>query len=345
MINELIESSKSIDGMYFIDDSLVEAADRFETWVEQVAQALEAAGMTKELEMWKRANDTRQFSPGGSFSFEINEANFRNDVKAMRAVLTGIRDSLEQGAVAEDDDLVQEIEAQRNLMVAVTAGGPRIQSVNVEYQERRQTIRAALEERGLRDPNPYADLWAWYGKWSSGDLPTYQSRRQYISDLYTPLIERIRRGPTSRGTEMFEGPTGWAKVDRGLDEVRKQLEEAITEEQFQVVGLLCRETLISLAQTVYDPSCHTPTDGTAPSKTDAKRMLEAYQAGELAGQANEAARRHAKAALVLANDLQHRRTATFRQAALCAEATTSVVNLVAIISGQRDPSVECARAG
>ena len=38
----------------------------------------------------------------------------------------------------------------------------------------------------------------------------------------------------------------------------------------------------------------------------------------------------------LTNDLQHHRTATFRQAALCAEATASVVNLVAIISGRRD---------
>jgi hypothetical protein len=59
---------------------------------------------------------------------------------------------------------------------------------------------------------------------------------------------------------------------------------------------------------------------------------------ELAGGINEAARRHAKATLDVANDLQHRRTATFRDAALCAEATTSVINLVAIISGRRNRS-------
>jgi hypothetical protein len=35
--------------------------------------------------------------------------------------------------------------------------------------------------------------------------------------------------------------------------------------------------------------------------------------------------------------LQHKRTATFRHAALCAEATVAVINLVAIVSGQRDP--------
>ena len=66
-------------------------------------------------------------------------------------------------------------------------------------------------------------------------------------------------------------------------------------------------------------------------------MLEAYLDKELAGGANKIARQHARAALDLANELQHRRTAIFRQAALCAEATASVVNLIAIVSGQRDP--------
>lgn len=236
-----------------------------------------------------------------------------------------------------DEELVKEIEAQRSLMIAVATGGPRIQSVNQEYEQRRLRIEAALEERGLRDPNPYTDLWAWYGKWSSGDLPGYQSRRKFISELYAPLIDRLRRGSQTRGAEMFEEPTGWARVDRSLSEIRKRLEEASTEEQFQAVGLLCRESLISLAQTVYDPARHKPIDNIEPSPTDAKRMLEAYLAKEQAGGANQIARQHAKAALDLANELQHGRTATFRQAALCAEATTSVVNLIAIVSGQRDP--------
>lgn len=236
-----------------------------------------------------------------------------------------------------DDELLEEIETQRNLMIAVATGGPRIDTVNDEYQRRRDWIQSALKERGLRDPNPYSDLWAWYGKWSSGDLPTYQSRRRYISGLCEHLIDHIRQGSASRGAGIFEEPTGWARVDRGLGEIRKRLEEASTEEQFQAVGLLCRETLISLAQVVYSPSLHKPEDEVPPSKTDAKRMLEAYLAKELGSKTNEVARRHARAALALANDLQHRRTANFRQAALCAEATASVVNLIAIVSGQRDP--------
>lgn len=134
--------------------------------------------------------------------------------------------------------------------------------------------------------------------------------------------------------EIFEEPTGWQKVDRQLQEVRLRLDQAESEEQFQAVGLLCREVLITLAQEVYDPEKHPMTDK-LPSDTDARRMLKAVIGAELRGSAQEEARAHAKAALRLANALQHKRTADFRTAALCGEATASVVNIVAILLGRR----------
>ena len=135
--------------------------------------------------------------------------------------------------------------------------------------------------------------------------------------------------------EIFEEPTGWQRVDRQLQEVRHRLDTAQTEEQFQAIGLLCREVLISVAQAVFDPARHPTIDAVAPSESDAKRMLEAIFEAELSGGANEESRTHAKAALRLALALQHKRTADFRMAALCAEATASVVNLLAILSGKR----------
>jgi hypothetical protein len=116
------------------------------------------------------------------------------------------------------------------------------------------------------------------------------------------------------------------------------LASARNEEQFQTVGLLGREALISLAQAVYVRERHPPLDGVEPSQTDAKRMLEGYFAVELAGGANDEARRHARSALDFAVALQHRRTASFREAALCVESTTTVINIAAIVSGRRDPS-------
>lgn len=135
--------------------------------------------------------------------------------------------------------------------------------------------------------------------------------------------------------QVFEEPTGWQKVDRQLQEVRLRLDTAESEEQYQAVGLLCREVLISVAQEVYDPDRYPSPEGVAPSDTDARRMLELFFSAELTGGGNEEARAHARAALRLALALQHRRTADFRMAALCAEATSSVVNILAVLGGRR----------
>lgn len=234
---------------------------------------------------------------------------------------------------ASGSDLRAELEAQRNLMITVATGGPKIDSVNHEYKERRELIKIALSKLGIDDPNPYIDLWAWYGKWSSGDLPTYQSRRQYITNLYSPLLEKLFKRDAGIKEESAREPTGWARVDRDLGKVRQQLATAKDETDFQAVGFYCREVLVSLAQEVYDSNIHISLDGKAPSKTDAKRMLEAYIGHELKGGGNEEIRRHAKASLDLANALQHKRMANVKDAAMCAEATTSVINLIGIISG------------
>jgi hypothetical protein len=240
----------------------------------------------------------------------------------------------------DEKQLLAEIGLLKQQMVAVSTGGPRIQTVNDEYKDRWRGVHDELESRGIEDPNPHDDLWKWYGKWSGGDLPTYQTRRRYVADLYDELerVLRSRRQGQSRPVPL----TGWARVDRGINKARDQLATAAEAEDFQRVGLLCRETLISLAQAVYDPAKHPATDDVVPSETDAKRMLDAYIAVELKGGSDEAARRHARASLQLADALVHRRTATLRDAAMCAEATTSLINLVAIVDGRRleDPGIE-----
>ena len=134
---------------------------------------------------------------------------------------------------------------------------------------------------------------------------------------------------------MFAEPSNpWSRVDRGIDDLRTRLGSAATEEQFQGIGLLCREVLISLAQAVYEAEQHGVSDGGNPSQTDAKRMLDAFIATELRGSSNEELRAYARAAVNLAVALQHRRTAQLRDAALSVEATTSAVNLFGLLSGR-----------
>ena len=88
----------------------------------------------------------------------------------------------------------------------------------------------------------------------------------------------------------------WDRVQRTFREMDDRLRAAETEEQCQAVGGLAREVLISLAQAVYDRDLHGVIEnGTVPSDTDARRMLEAYIERELQGGANEETRRFAKA--------------------------------------------------
>ena len=139
-------------------------------------------------------------------------------------------------------ELIGLIEEQKALMIAVATGGPRIQNKETEYRDRRTAIKQELRARQLDDPNPHSDLWAWYGRWSNGDLPSYQSRRRYMNDMYKPLLDKLESRVDDNPSQPVLEETGWPKVDRGVDGIRSALEDAQHEEDYQVVGLRCRET-------------------------------------------------------------------------------------------------------
>lgn len=240
----------------------------------------------------------------------------------------------------EAKELIQEIDKQKALMITVATGGSRIQEVNEQYKKRRILIMSKLQTMGIQDPNPYSDLWSWYGKWSDGSLPSYQSRRHYITNLYQLVVDSLTLSLQQKEAQQVVEPTGSARVDRNMDKIVQALANAKNEEDYQAVGLLCREAMISLAQAVYDPNLHLSLDETHPSETDAKRMLDSYIATQLSGSSNEALRRYVKDAYQLAVTLQHKRSANLREAALCVEATRSLVNAIVIISGQRDPYID-----
>jgi hypothetical protein len=239
------------------------------------------------------------------------------------------RDSAERGTSAAGSALA-ELLIHRAMMIDVATGGARIQDVDDYYRAREARIRKALPPNVSYD-NPHEDLWDWYRYWSA-NLSQYKDRRLYIRQLFGSAIEAISMRPSLPSEE--REPTGWERVDRALTKVRNQLNAASAEEDFQAVGLLCREILISLAQAVYDPMLHEPVDGVKPSETDANRMLEAYIAHVFPGASYKEVRAHARASLALALNLQHRRTATRQLASLCIEATASTAAVISIIARQ-----------
>ncbi len=224
--------------------------------------------------------------------------------------------------------LLSELLIHRAMMIDVATGGRRIQEVDDYYRAREVRIRQSIPD-GVTYENPFTDLWAWYRHWSE-ELPQYKDRRFYVRKLFGPAIEAISTR-SSLPSEPREA-TGWERVDRALSKARTQLETASAEEDFQSIGLLCREVIISLAQAVYDPTIHESLDGVRPSETDANRMLEAYIGYVFPGASNKEVRAHHRASLALALNLQHRRTATRQLAALCVEATASTTAVVSIIA-------------
>lgn len=179
---------------------------------------------------------------------------------------------------------------------------------------------------------PRDDVYFFLEVQSYADLRAVQARLNDESRRISQLLAFGWTKTRAQQARATNSSAGWPKVDRQVEEMRARFGTAATEEQYQTVGLLCREVLISLAAAVYDANRHPILDHVKTSPTDAKRLLEAVIAVELEGAGGEQARHHAKAAVSLADALQHKRTADFRAAALCAEATISVVNLVAIVT-------------
>jgi len=126
-----------------------------------------------------------------------------------------------------------------------------------------------------------------------------QAKGRVHHALHQTAIASRNRAVASARIGLFE------RLDRTMKEASERSETATTEEQFQAIGLLCREALITLAQAVYNPQRHPTTDGVEPSETDVKRMLDAFLASELDGPDHRSARAHARSAVDMAVQLQH----------------------------------------
>lgn len=256
---------------------------------------------------------------------EAISAGYENNSSFEDIRVETIRKVAVTGAVA----ILAELMVHRDMMISVAAGGNvRIQDVNDYYIAREIRLRDTLPA-DAKYTNPHDDLWAWYHHWSA-NFSRWAERRQYINQMFAPAITTMSK--RSNYPSPQRDCTGWERVDRALSKARSQFELASAEEDYQAIGLLCREVLISLAQAVFDPAIHETTDGVEASKTDANRMLEAYIAHAFPGESFKEVRAHHRASLALALNLQHRRTATQQLAALCVEATASTVAVVAIIA-------------
>jgi hypothetical protein len=238
--------------------------------------------------------------------------------------------------VVEDtfvDRLRADIERLQQILMDVAQHEADINDVNGDYKDRRRQVRAQLKSLGLDDPNPWPDLWMWYGRWSKDpDLGSYQARREFVLMMYAPVLDALDNlGSRRLGTGLSVPATGWTEVDRQVEQLRERYARAQTPEEFRQVGLLCRDIFISLGHVVFDPDKHLPERTPMPKRDDAKNRLDLAVAAEHPGKAGERLRGLARATWDFVGPVVHERTDDQTKALLAADATIHIVKVLAVL--------------
>ena len=192
-----------------------------------------------------------------------------------------------------------------HLPLKVTTGGPSIESVNREYKQRRDQLRVELQHFGLTDPYPWSDLWRWYGYWSQ-NLATYGSRRAYVADLASPVLDQLQALIDGRGVDdvgALDEQT-WPALEQRLTDAKRRLDLAVSQDDWQDTGRRCREILIDLAGLVYTDAM-LPTGQEVPRGSDAKERLALAGNALFVGPEHKELRGFVKAAWDLANKVTH----------------------------------------
>lgn len=237
------------------------------------------------------------------------------------------------GGQAGKEQMMKELESIRDILISVSTGGPRFQEVEPKYKSLHSALSKKCKQLNIVYNNSFDSLWEWYGRYSN-ELPTYQSRRVFIQNLLAPTFEIFDNDntPPSMASPIVE-LDDWSRIKRTVIKIKQDSITAKNEEDFQQIGLLCREVIISLAQNVYNPELHGAEDdnGIEIGKTDAVKMIGNYIKVRLAGSSNEELKAYAKATNKLANLLTHKRDAKKQDMLLSVSATMALINFIGIL--------------
>jgi len=120
-------------------------------------------------------------------------------------------------------------------MIAVGTGKRRIEEAEAEYIELRSQITAGLRALGISDPNVFQSLWDWFNYWKEHEMGSYQSRRNYMTSLFKPVIEALEAGPvekpqakTTKADQAFSIRHGYASTDAQTEiTIREELPQEV----------------------------------------------------------------------------------------------------------------------
>lgn len=235
-------------------------------------------------------------------------------------------------ATENKNTIIRKVNREKEILIKIGTGILKIQDVNEKYKSEHQHLNSLLKKICLSNPNTYEDLWDWYNDYTEKKLSTYQSRRIYVNNLYSEIINILVKSKVQDNSIVSYVPIGWEKVDDAIIKMKEILVSASLTEDYQSVGMYGREVLITLAQLVFNKDKHPSVDGIDIGKADSKRMLEAYINACLKHRKNPRELKFAKSAIDFSNELTHNRTATAIDSELCYSAVATTVNIIRIIN-------------
>lgn len=251
--------------------------------------------------------------------------------KIVPSLITKEKGTIDEIVPPEHKELRQNLDTIRNIMVSVATGGERIQTVNDRYQTIHVDVKSMCKKMGIPYNNTFDSLWDWYGKWRV-DFPSYQERRDFIRELFAPTLTGLDNYKNNE-VDVLVQLDDWGKINRMIGKIRSNTRTAKDIEDFQSIGVMCREVLISLGQIVYNPALHGEEDeaGTKISKADAERMFLAYFKYKFGGKHNKELRDYVKGVKGIANQLTHKDTSTRKDMLLTVSTTLSLINFIGIL--------------
>lgn len=89
------------------------------------------------------------------------------------------------------ENVITLLNTEKDYLIKVATGELQIKgtSVNNDYKTLHSTLYTLLKQLGVNHVNSYSDLWAWYNDYKKQNLDSYQKRRDFINELYKPLLE------------------------------------------------------------------------------------------------------------------------------------------------------------
>ena len=204
------------------------------------------------------------------------------------------------------------------------------------------------------------------GSWwvaTGGGLPMnlYSQDKAYyfatdeVFSFHLGLMLRLMNDELSKPENVIDSIAKGVEIS---DQVRRKLElasekliNAVEIEEIQAVGMMCRETLLALIESIFKPEYLNEEDE-LPQKSNFKGRCEISIKALLLGSDNEELRKHLKniafGAWDFANKLTHSRTRTVQEASICLTLCIAVVaSFENLVDKYHDPlsGLKCRNCG